>query len=75
MGVHSDQELVLPLNTTFLKAITLKFCGTANIVGRWDDALALLAKGTSHPGGDHFAPDVAWTMLCVAMSCSSGARR
>ena len=22
MGVHSDQELVLPLNTTFLKAVT-----------------------------------------------------
>ncbi len=49
MGVHSDQELVLPLNTTFLKAITLKFCGTANIVGRWDDALAVLAEGTAHP--------------------------
>jgi threonine dehydrogenase-like Zn-dependent dehydrogenase len=49
MGVHSDQELVMPLNTTFLKAIDLKFCGTANIIGRWDDALAILANGDVHP--------------------------
>ena len=49
MGVHSDPEIEFPLNTTFLKAINLKFCGTANIVGRWDDALALFANGTAHP--------------------------
>ena len=40
IGVHSDQELVLPLNTTFVKGIDLKFCGTANIIGRWDEAIA-----------------------------------
>jgi threonine dehydrogenase-like Zn-dependent dehydrogenase len=49
MGVHSEQELVMPLNTTFVKAIDLKFCGTANIIGRWDDALALLANDDLHP--------------------------
>ncbi len=49
IGVHSDQELVLPLNTTFVKGIDLKFCGTANIVGRWDDALAMVASGIVHP--------------------------
>jgi threonine dehydrogenase-like Zn-dependent dehydrogenase len=49
IGVHSDQELVLPLNTTFVKGIDLKFCGTANIVGRWDDALAMLVSGLAHP--------------------------
>jgi len=49
IGVHSDQELVLPLNTTFIKGIDLKFCGTANIIGRWDDALALLSSGVVHP--------------------------
>jgi threonine dehydrogenase-like Zn-dependent dehydrogenase len=49
IGVHSDQELVLPLNTTFIKGIDLKFCGTANIVGRWDDALALMSSGVVHP--------------------------
>ena len=49
IGVHSDQELVLPLNTTFVKAIDLKFCGTANIIGRWDDALAMIASGVAHP--------------------------
>jgi threonine dehydrogenase-like Zn-dependent dehydrogenase len=49
IGVHSDQELVMPLNTTFIKGIDLKFCGTANIVGRWDDALAMLSSGVVHP--------------------------
>jgi threonine dehydrogenase-like Zn-dependent dehydrogenase len=49
IGVHSDQELVLPLNTTFVKGIDLKFCGTANIVGRWDEAIAVLASGDVHP--------------------------
>jgi threonine dehydrogenase-like Zn-dependent dehydrogenase len=49
IGVHSDQELQLPLNTTFVKAIDLKFCGTANIIGRWDDALAMVASGVAHP--------------------------
>jgi threonine dehydrogenase-like Zn-dependent dehydrogenase len=49
IGVHSDQEVVLPLNTTFIKGIDLKFCGTANIVGRWDEALALLSSGVVHP--------------------------
>jgi threonine dehydrogenase-like Zn-dependent dehydrogenase len=49
IGVHSDQELALPLNTTFVKAIDLKFCGTANIVGRWDEALAILASGDARP--------------------------
>jgi threonine dehydrogenase-like Zn-dependent dehydrogenase len=49
IGVHSDQELVLPLNTTFIKGIDLKSCGTANIVGRWDEALAMLSSGTVRP--------------------------
>jgi threonine dehydrogenase-like Zn-dependent dehydrogenase len=49
IGVHSDQELVLPLNTTFVKGIDLKFCGTANIIGRWDDALGMLSSGVAHP--------------------------
>ena len=49
IGVHSDQELALPLNTTFVKAIDLKFCGTANIIGRWDDALAMVSSGVVHP--------------------------
>ncbi len=49
IGVHSDQELALPLNTTFIKAIDLKFCGTANIIGRWDESLAMVSSGAVHP--------------------------
>ena len=39
----------MPLTTTFLKGIDIKFCGTANIVGRWDEALALITSGAADP--------------------------
>jgi len=49
IGVHSDPEVALPLNITFVRAIDLKFCGTANIVGRWDEALRIIAEGRAEP--------------------------
>ena len=49
IGVYSEPEVELPLNLTFVKAIDLKFCGTANIVGRWDDALQLISDGRADP--------------------------
>lgn len=49
IGVYSEPEMEFPLNLTFVKAIDLKFCGTANIVGRWDDALALITSGAADP--------------------------
>ncbi|MBV8194826.1 MAG: alcohol dehydrogenase catalytic domain-containing protein [Candidatus Dormibacteraeota bacterium] len=49
IGVHSDPIMELPLNITFVKAVDLKFCGTANIVGRWDDALQLITAGGARP--------------------------
>ena len=49
IGVYSEPEMELPLNTSFVKAVDLKFCGTANIVGRWDDALQLIADGRADP--------------------------
>ena len=49
IGVYSEPEMAFPLNLAFVKAIDLKFCGTANIVGRWDDALALISSGAADP--------------------------
>ena len=49
IGVYSEPEIELPLNLTFVKALDLKFCGTANIIGRWDDALRLIADGSADP--------------------------
>ncbi len=49
IGVYSEPEMEFPLNLTFVKAIDMKFCGTANIVGRWDDALALITSGAADP--------------------------
>jgi threonine dehydrogenase-like Zn-dependent dehydrogenase len=49
IGVHSDPEFEFPLNITFVKAVDLKFCGTANIVGNWEKALQLIADGTANP--------------------------
>jgi alcohol dehydrogenase len=49
IGVHSDPEMELPLSLSFVRGIDLKFCGTANIVARWDDALGLITSGRVHP--------------------------
>ena len=49
IGVYSEPEMELPLNLTFVKAIDMKFCGTANIVGRWDAALEMIADGRADP--------------------------
>jgi threonine dehydrogenase-like Zn-dependent dehydrogenase len=49
IGVHSDPEFTLPLNMAFVRGIDLKFCGTANIVGRWDDALGMIQRGEARP--------------------------
>ena len=49
IGVHSEQEFEFPLNINFVKAIDLKFCGTANIVGRWQSALDLIRSGKVNP--------------------------
>jgi threonine dehydrogenase-like Zn-dependent dehydrogenase len=49
IGVHADHEVELPLSTMFVKAVDLKFCGTANIIGRWDVALAMVSSGAVEP--------------------------
>jgi threonine dehydrogenase-like Zn-dependent dehydrogenase len=49
IGVHSDPEWTVALNIVFVKAVDIKFCGTANIVGRWDQALELIRDGTANP--------------------------
>ena len=49
IGVHSDPEFELPLNMAFVRAVDIKFCGTANVVGRWDRALELIASGAAQP--------------------------
>lgn len=49
IGVHSDPEFEFPLNITFVKAVDLKFCGTANIIGRWERALELIRSGAANP--------------------------
>jgi threonine dehydrogenase-like Zn-dependent dehydrogenase len=49
IGVYSEPEMAFPLNLTFVKGVDLKFCGTANIVGRWDEALALIVSGAADP--------------------------
>jgi len=49
IGVHSDPDLPMALNMTFVRAVDLKFCGTANVIGRWDDALEIIDSGRAHP--------------------------
>lgn len=49
MGVHSEPEFDLPLNMAFVRGVDLKFCGTANVIGRWDRAFELISSGAAHP--------------------------
>ncbi|MGA8015053.1 MAG: alcohol dehydrogenase catalytic domain-containing protein [Candidatus Dormiibacterota bacterium] len=49
IGVHADPEWTVELNIVFVKAVDIKFCGTANIVGRWDRALELIREGVADP--------------------------
>ncbi|MHB8507442.1 MAG: zinc-binding dehydrogenase, partial [Candidatus Dormibacteria bacterium] len=49
IGVHSEPEALLPLQMMFVKAIDLKFCGTANVVGHWDESLKLIEDHTIDP--------------------------
>ncbi|MGI8607631.1 MAG: alcohol dehydrogenase catalytic domain-containing protein [Candidatus Dormibacteria bacterium] len=49
IGVHSEQMPPLPLQLMFLKAIDLKFGGTANVPGRWDSVIEHIENGDMHP--------------------------
>ncbi len=49
IGVYSEQEIELPLNITFVRGIEIKFCGVANVIGRWDEALTMIRDGVADP--------------------------
>jgi len=49
IGLYTELEWTTPLGIHFARGIEIKFCGTANIVGRWDAALALLVDGAVNP--------------------------
>jgi len=49
IGVYSEPEFQLPMSLVFTKGIDLKMCGTANIVGRWDEVLKLTREGAIDP--------------------------
>lgn len=46
IGVQSEMQWTTVLAAHFARGIEIKFCGTANIVGLWDRALALLQEGS-----------------------------
>lgn len=49
IGVYSEPEFELPMSLVFTKGIDIKMCGTANVVGRWDEVLALTRQGAVDP--------------------------
>jgi threonine dehydrogenase-like Zn-dependent dehydrogenase len=49
IGVHSEQMAPLPLQLMFLKAVDLRFGGTANVPGRWDSVIQHIENGDMHP--------------------------
>jgi threonine dehydrogenase-like Zn-dependent dehydrogenase len=49
IGVHSEVQAELPLQLMFTKAIDLKFNGSCNVVGHWDEALQMVREDKIHP--------------------------
>ena len=49
IGVYSEPEFELPMSLVFTKGIDIKMCGTANVVGRWEDVLRLTREGAVDP--------------------------
>ena len=49
IGVYSEPEHAVPISLMFTKGIDVKFCGTANVVGRWDEVLRLIGEGAVDP--------------------------
>jgi threonine dehydrogenase-like Zn-dependent dehydrogenase len=46
VGVSSIEDFTINLGLTFLRGVDVKFCGTTDILRRWDDALRMVAEGT-----------------------------
>jgi len=49
IGVHTEPRWALGLTVAFVNAVDIKFCGTANVPGRWDRALELIRDGAADP--------------------------
>ncbi|HEY6378235.1 MAG TPA: alcohol dehydrogenase catalytic domain-containing protein [Candidatus Dormibacteraeota bacterium] len=49
IGVYSEPEHAIPISTIFVKAVDVKFCGTANVLGHWDSVLELVRSGQADP--------------------------
>lgn len=49
IGVHTEFELGLPLANLFTRNVTLRFGGSCNVQGWWDQALAAIVAGQADP--------------------------
>jgi threonine dehydrogenase-like Zn-dependent dehydrogenase len=49
IGVYSEPEHTIAMSLIFTKAIDIKFCGTANVLGQWDHVLELTRRGDVDP--------------------------
>jgi threonine dehydrogenase-like Zn-dependent dehydrogenase len=49
IGVYAEPEYEFPMSLVFTKGIDIKFCGTANVVGRWEEVLRLIREGAVDP--------------------------
>lgn len=49
IGVHTELELALPLANLFTRNVTLRFGGTCNVQGWWEQALDAIATGAADP--------------------------
>lgn len=46
IGILAEPAWTTAVNVHFARGIEVKFCGTANVIGRWDETLRLVGSGT-----------------------------
>ena len=49
IGVHTEFEVPLPLANLFTRNVTLRFGGSCNVQGWWEEALRAVQRGTADP--------------------------
>jgi threonine dehydrogenase-like Zn-dependent dehydrogenase len=49
IGVHTEFEYPLPLGNLFTRNVTLRFGGSCNVQGWWEQALVAIASGQADP--------------------------
>nr|MBA2725594.1 zinc-binding dehydrogenase [Actinomycetota bacterium] len=49
LGVYGAERYPLPMGMAWVRGLSIRFSGMANVQAHWDEALAMVAEGTIEP--------------------------